>query len=100
MLWTLPSIQAMDSSKPDRGLICAADAVNVALRCGAPMYVNRHIAAKMAAPPSAVRTPPELQGDIVRTCRQELNRHPDPTVLYKLQMGLAVAEERYEDARR
>ncbi len=64
------------------------------------MYVNRHIAAKMAAPPSAVRTPPELQGDIVRTCRQELNRHPDPTVLYKLQMGLAVAEERYEDARR
>ena len=64
------------------------------------MYVNRHIASKMAAPPSAVRTPPEMQGDIVRTCRQELNRHPDPTVLYKLQMGLAVAEERYEDARR
>ena len=81
-------------------LLCAADAVNVALRCGAPIYVNRQIASKMAAPPSAARTPPELQGDIVRTCRQEVNRHPDPTVLYKLQMGLAVAEERYEDARR
>jgi hypothetical protein len=31
-------------------------------------------------------------------CREELNVYNDPTIMYKLQMQLAIKQERFEDA--
>lgn len=34
----------------------------------------------------------------VATCREEIAAFNDPTIMHKLQMQLAIAEERFEDA--
>lgn len=91
-----------------------SDAINLAARFNAPIYVNREVAAKMAHPAAvfdersisaAVSTggqahPPANTGDIVRSCREEILHYQDPTIMHKLQLQLAVAEERFEDAKR
>ena len=38
------------------------------------------------------------QSELVRSCREELLHYEDPSLLLKLQLQLAVAEERFEDA--
>lgn len=40
----------------------------------------------------------EHQADVVRSCREEIASYNDPTIMHKLQMQLAIAEERFEDA--
>jgi uncharacterized protein len=54
----------------------------------------------MAAPAERLLLVQETRSDIERSCRDELLHHPDPTVMLKLHLQLAIAEERYEDAER
>jgi hypothetical protein len=91
-----------------------SDAMNLAIRFGAPIYVNNAVAARMAepAPPPGLRAAAAAAGggaaaaaargesahDIARTCREELLHYADPTIMHKLQLGLAVAEDRFEEA--
>ena len=98
-----------------------SDAINLALRFGAPIYVNKEVAAQMAIPQSAahgnlgeVNPSGRMSGataggsnrsgidasasDIVRSCREEILHYADPTIMHKLQLQLAIAEERFEDA--
>lgn len=97
-----------------------SDAINLALRFGAPIYVNKEVAAQMAIPQSAAHATgegnPSGRGagvnavgsnrsgidasatDIARSCREEILHYADPTIMHKLQLQLAIAEERFEDA--
>lgn len=98
-----------------------SDAINLALRFGAPIYVNKEVAAQMAIPqstahagnlgesPSGRMSGANAGGstrsgidasasDIVRSCREEILHYADPTIMHKLQLQLAIAEERFEDA--
>jgi len=76
-----------------------SDAINLAVRFGAPMYVNK----KIAENTSAALVEPllganESHQEIVRSVRETLASFEDPTVMYQLQKELAVKEERFEDA--
>jgi bifunctional DNase/RNase len=80
-----------------------SDAVNLAVRFGAPIYVNKEVAARMAQPSHALESgspgaSSEHHADVVRSCREEIAAFNDPTIMHKLQMQLAIAEERFEDA--
>ena len=111
-----------------------SDAINMAVRYDAPIYVNKDVALKMAHPSglglggNAAGGERETMGsagqgqiqgqsqgqvqtehqrelvkqanEIIQSCREEILLYNDPTMMHKLQMQLAVAEERYEDARR
>lgn len=88
-----------------------SDAMNLAIRFGAAIYVNKEVAAKMSHPiqattpeihtgnaPGGVVPPNDAAGEILKTCREELMHYNDPTIMHKLQLQLAIAEERFEDA--
>ena len=101
-----------------------SDAINLAVRYDAPIYVNKDVALRMAHPgvgggggmmqseekmvgvhPSSVQTEKQREmmkqaNEIIHSCREEILLYHDPTMMHKLQMQLAVAEERYEDAQR
>ena len=94
-----------------------SDAINLAVRFGAPIYVNKEVASKMAHSPSSfddrsisagAATGAGIQDDIadgsaseiVKSCREEVLNYADPTIMHKLQLQLAIAEERFEDATR
>jgi len=83
-----------------------SDAINLAVRFGAPMYVNKRIAENATAHPveaytagGGVASGGESHADIVRSVRETLSSFEDPTVMYQLQKELAIQEQRYEDAR-
>ncbi|KAF8065518.1 hypothetical protein HT031_003119 [Scenedesmus sp. PABB004] len=80
-----------------------SDAINLAVRFGAPVYVSRKIAdgAAQHAPSEAAAPPPasESHAEIVRSVREALANYDDPTIMITLQKELAVKEERFEDAR-
>ena len=42
--------------------------------------------------------PPQSEGEIETSCRAELKKYADPTVVHKINMQVAIAEERYADA--
>lgn len=77
-----------------------SDAINLAVRFAAPIYVNKEVASKMAGTVTSYADSghAESSSDIVRTCREELLAYQDPTILFKLQMQVAAAEERYDVA--
>jgi Domain of unknown function (DUF151) len=78
-----------------------SDAINLAVRCRAPIYIAKDIAAKMAGsvPPVHVRERvPQNRKDIVASCRAALSAYEDPTTFLKLDMQLAVAVEDYNKA--
>lgn len=89
-----------------------SDAINLAARFGAPIYVNKDVAAQMAVPASAydertVSAAAAAGGhggdagsamDIARSCREEILHYSDPTIMHKLHLQVAIAEERFEDA--
>lgn len=93
-----------------------SDAINMAARFRAPIYVNKEIASRMAHPNqppqdhsgvgehSATSTSPEQRemlkkaNEIIKSCREEILLYNDPTMIHKLHMQLAIAEERFEDA--
>ena len=105
-----------------------SDAINLAVRYDAPIYVNKDVALRMAHPgvggvggvggmvqpeekmvgvhpSSSVQTEKQRElmkqaNEIIHSCREEILLYHDPTMMHKLQMQLAVAEERYEDAQR
>ncbi|CAD7696991.1 unnamed protein product [Ostreobium quekettii] len=74
-----------------------SDAINLAVRFNAPVFVNRGVAERMA---HSVRGYEQPALDVVRSCREEMKHIKDPTVMLKLQLQMAIAEERYEDATR
>lgn len=73
-----------------------SDAINLAVRFGAPIFVNRDIAVKMAR--SRLEEHNESHTQIVRSCKEEILQYQDPTIMHKLQLQLAIAEERFDDA--
>lgn len=85
-----------------------SDAMNLAVRFGAPIYVNKEVAASMARPAIALEAHAAAHGaphdenanEIARSCREEIMHYADPTIMHKLQLGLAIAEDRFEDATR
>lgn len=92
-----------------------SDAINLAVRFGAPMFVAKRIVDVAATPPlepfglpgggpvagasAAPAAPVESNAEIVRSVREALSSYDDPTVMYQLQKELAIKEERFEDAR-
>lgn len=91
-----------------------SDALNLALRFNAPIYVNKDVAAKMSLPSMAFderhvsaaaaagshATPAPSAVEIAASCRDEILQYADPTIMHKLQLQLAIAEERFEEASR
>lgn len=80
-----------------------SDAINLAARFGATIYVNKEVAAKMAHVPhnhdqQQMMMNDETASEIVNTCREEIMHYNDPTIMHKLHLQLAIAEERFEDA--
>ncbi|WPT10970.1 Bifunctional nuclease 1 [Picochlorum sp. SENEW3] len=91
-----------------------SDAINMAARFHVPIYVNKDVAAKMAHPGQSHEkqggSPFTLHGsetdrallkqhnEIIRSCKEEILLYNDPTMMHKLQLQLAIAEERFEDA--
>lgn len=80
-----------------------SDAINFAVRFGAPMYVAKKIAESASAPAVEAYSPAasptsETHADIVRSVREALASYEDPTIMIQLQKELAVREERFEDA--
>eukprot|EP00877_Chromochloris_zofingiensis_P005969 jgi/Chrzof1/1625/Cz10g14300.t1 len=76
-----------------------SDAINLAIRFGAPMYLNKKIAENIAPQPlEPYNTGNESNSDIVRSVRETLASYEDPTIMFQLQKELAVKEERFEDA--
>jgi hypothetical protein len=78
-----------------------SDAINLAVRFGAPMFVNKRIADVACTQPidTAALSAAETHADIVRSVKDTLATFEDPTVMYQLQKELAVKEQRFEDAR-
>lgn len=82
-----------------------SDAINMAARFNAPIYVNKEVAAKMAHPmhapessmPSHAASQPGAQ-EIIRSCKEEILHYSDPTIMHKVQLQVAIAEERFKDA--
>ena len=66
------------------------------MRFNAPIYVNREVADQMKT--SHERALERSEIDVVKACREEITMHNDPTVMLKLQMQMAIAEERYSHA--
>ena len=76
-----------------------SDAINMAVRFGAPLYVHKQLASKMASEPDRFKLPAsQTATEIARSCKDLLVHFPDPTVVDKLHLQLAVVEERYDDA--
>jgi len=94
-----------------------SDAINLAIRFGARMYVTQKIASSAAAPPVEPHRESaaaerggrgglhgfahggESNAEIVKSVREALASYDDPTVMFQLQKELAIKEERFEDAR-
>ena len=105
-----------------------SDAINLAVRFGAPLYVNKvrppsriaqarrpficalltricassvaqEVAGKTAVVMDKFKLPgSESRHEITESVRQQVLHFNDPTYMHKLQMQLAVQEERYNDA--
>lgn len=76
-----------------------SDAINLAVRFDAPMYISKRIAENAAAfPTETFSAQNESHAEIVRSVRETLASFEDPTTMLQLQKELAVQEERYADA--
>lgn len=73
-----------------------SDAVNLAVRFNAPIYVHRDVASRMAT--SSHGGQERSETEVTRSCREEIALHTDPTMLLELQMQLAIQEENYSKA--
>eukprot|EP00879_Flechtneria_rotunda_P002717 GHRR01002923.1.p1 GENE.GHRR01002923.1~~GHRR01002923.1.p1 ORF type:complete len:338 (+),score=69.67 GHRR01002923.1:93-1106(+) len=76
-----------------------SDAINIAIRFGAPVYISKKIADVAAHTPVEFHSiTNESNAEIARSVREALANYEDPTIMYQLQKDLAVQEERFEDA--
>lgn len=74
-----------------------SDAINLAVRFEAPVFVSKRIA-ELAAPPPPEPYTSERQKFVEASVRETLSSYEDPTIMFQLQKELAVKEERFEDA--
>ena len=75
-----------------------SDAINLAVRFGAPMFVNKRVAEAAAhhagqAQATHAHTS-ETHADIVKSIRLTLSSYEDPTIMMQLQKELAIKEDR------
>jgi len=81
-----------------------SDAINFAIRAGAPMYVSEKVALTAIEPEKVLSDfaasilNPSAQNDIERSVRETLAHFEDPCIMLQLQMDLAVQQQRFEDA--
>lgn len=101
-----------------------SDAISIAMRVGAEIYVDKGVARAMAKPPEPARpalpaptspqhvTPSfpgtaqhlplsaltEAQARVVQSCQEEAAKFVDPTTLHCVLLQVAIAEERFNDA--
>ncbi|KAF5836482.1 bifunctional nuclease-domain-containing protein [Dunaliella salina] len=84
-----------------------SDAINLAQRAKAPMYVSEKVALTAIEPEkmlsdfaAAVLNPsaPGAQNDIIKSVKETLAHFEDPCIMLQLQMDLAVQQQRFEDA--
>lgn len=75
-----------------------SDALNLAVRYSAPIYINKAVADKVASPMSNYESRHEVPSEIETMCREALKRYHDPTVVHKMNMQIAIEEDRFEDA--
>ena len=77
-----------------------SDAINIAARFAAPIFINKQLADRMAADADQYRVATaQTTHEIIRSCKEVLMHFPDPIVVDKLHLQLAITEERYDDAR-
>jgi bifunctional DNase/RNase len=78
-----------------------SDAINMAVRFGAPMYVSKHVALSVGlAEPASIAPQPETSEDVIASVRDTLSSYDDPTIMFQLQKDLAIMEENYPEAQR
>ncbi len=77
-----------------------SDAINMAVRFGAPVYIAKDVAMKMADKIAVFHTKKESHKEIVTSCREALSSYDDPTTFMKLDLQLAIAQENYTKASR
>lgn len=75
-----------------------SDALNLAIRYEAPIYINKAIADKMASPLASYESKEEVPSEVESMCREALKRYHDPTIVHKVNMQIAIEEDRFEDA--
>eukprot|EP00210_Caulerpa_lentillifera_P006515 g6223.t1 len=73
-----------------------SDAINLAVRFNVPLFIHKEVAYRMGNSTDRPRQRSPLE--VVRSCREEIAKHHDPTVILKLQMEMAVAQEKYATA--
>ena len=64
------------------------------LRCVAAAQV----AGKMGGQAQKYDAAPESHADIKRSCREARLSYHDPTIMHRLNLQVAIAEERFDDA--
>jgi len=76
-----------------------SDAINMAARFRAAIFVHKDVAGKLAVPmESYAPRREETKSEIIQSVKRDLLHFNDPTYMHKLQLQLAIEEERYEDA--
>ncbi|GAX79857.1 hypothetical protein CEUSTIGMA_g7297.t1 [Chlamydomonas eustigma] len=77
-----------------------SDAINLAVRFDAPMYITKQVANYATSyPVEPLSQQSETNAEIVRSVRETLATFEDPTTMLQLQKELAIQEERYADAK-
>jgi hypothetical protein len=56
------------------------------------------VADKMGSPAQQFAQSPESHQEIQRSCRKAKQSYHDPTIVHRLNLQVAIAEERYDDA--
>lgn len=77
-----------------------SDAINLALRFQAPMYITQAVATQAVEKEATdvISAHDESHGEIVRTVKELANKFEEPTIMLQLQQELAVKHEKYEEA--
>ena len=83
-----------------------SDAINLAVRFEAPIFITRNIAQEAMVYPlpntssnTSFSQAGESQNDIIKSIKEINQSFNDPTTMLQLQKDLAIKEERYGDAR-
>lgn len=76
-----------------------SDALNLAIRFSAQVYINRAVADKMAHPMGSFerKAEAEVPSNVSKSCKEVLKRFHDPTVVHKVNLQIAIKENRFED---
>lgn len=75
-----------------------SDAINLAVRFNAPIYIRKEVAAMMGQRMVEVQLKAESPVDIKRTCKDDILHYPDPTLHLQLELQLAIANDDFTSA--